>query len=123
MKKYFVLFASSILLAASVPTANAATVTKPYTVKKTEGAVQIKEVNSKLIQQLELNENQYIQLKALYGSYQGELKHLKGATYTNSQIDSLTNDFLAEAAKILKPEQLAAYVGTAKSEAVLAKKK
>ncbi|MFT2008910.1 hypothetical protein ACMA1I_09570 [Pontibacter sp. 13R65] len=123
MKKQFAILASAILLAGTLPTANATAFSTNNVENETAAALKIKEVNSKLIQQLELNESQYVQLKALYAEYKLNLSELQETTDRTSQLESLNSEFLAEAAKILKPTQLAAYIGAAKAETVLAEKK
>ncbi|WP_187261681.1 hypothetical protein [Pontibacter beigongshangensis] len=123
MKKHFTILASAILLAATTPSAMAAGLHGSTVAETPVAALQLKEVNSNLILELELNESQYVLLKTLYSQYQKEVSALANATQENAELEGLTNAFLAEASRILKPEQLAGYVGTTTAEAFLAESK
>lgn len=114
MKKYFTLLAvTSILLISTSAHAALENDNNISNEKKKALAVLIKQVDRNIINELQLNEMQYIQLRTLNKKYKEESAVLKATSETpvafEAKVQDLNNKYFAELTEILTDDQIATY--------------
>ncbi|MFD2513818.1 hypothetical protein ACFSRY_08055 [Pontibacter locisalis] len=113
MKKYFTLLAvTSIFLVSTSLEAAASNGNNSSSEKKVALAILIKQVDREIINELQLNEMQYIQLRTLNKKYKEEVAIIKATTETaayDSKVQELNNKYFAELNSVLTDKQLTTY--------------
>ncbi|WP_439881497.1 hypothetical protein ACSX1A_20500 [Pontibacter sp. MBLB2868] len=112
MKKYFTLLAvTSILLVSTSTQAAMANGNNSSIEKKKALTILFKQVDRSLINELQLNEMQYIQLRTLNKKYKEEADQINATSTTvDSKIQELNNKYFAELNEVLTADQITTFI-------------
>jgi hypothetical protein len=114
MKKHFTLLAITFILISTSVLGNNTSGNNTANEKKLALAILVKQVNREIINELQLNEMQYIQLRTLNKKYKEESGILKATTENASAYDSkiidINNKYFAELTSVLTAKQLSTYI-------------
>jgi hypothetical protein len=115
MKKYFTLLAITTLILFSTGAKASIAGDDNFSAEKKKALTSlIKQVDRSIINELQLNEMQYIQLRTVNKKYNEESLKVKttedSAALVDSKIQELNNKYLAEISTILTSQQIATFI-------------